>query len=108
MIAMYNSRAVSKFGYLAQLSPISESISKWESWALHKVMRTPPFSLPLDQLLALRQCSKLRPLSLRVQCAAALVRSARVTVTNWKALVGENSECGRACSSHDSVPGRIV
>eukprot|EP00959_Pyramimonas_sp_CCMP1952_P156572 3274392-Pyramimonas_sp.AAC.1 len=87
-VALYmcNSRAVSKFSYLAQLSPLPRAIAEWESWASHKILHLPPFSIPLDQLFALRHWSKLRPLSLQAQSVAALIRTARCTVTNWRPL----------------------
>eukprot|EP00959_Pyramimonas_sp_CCMP1952_P185171 3872045-Pyramimonas_sp.AAC.1 len=94
-VTLYNSRAVSKPSYLSQLSRMPQPALRWESWALHKTLRLPAFSFPLSQLLALRQWSKIRPQSMLVQSLAALLRTSKQTITNWRSLWKAHQQAAR-------------
>ncbi len=77
-VLRYNQRAVSVLSYVAQFAvpPATSKLASLGQWAVHRILRLPPQSMPRDLMHSIGFCTIVEPLPLLSYCAAVQYRFA--------------------------------
>eukprot|EP00959_Pyramimonas_sp_CCMP1952_P470694 9497117-Pyramimonas_sp.AAC.1 len=104
LITLYNGSVVSVLSYLAQLLPLPEDLIKGELDTLHRILKAPPKSFALNDLLSMGEWAPGPALKALLPAAwAAAWRTAEVTLKGWRHFAAEWQE-----RAFDMLPARAV
>ncbi|CAK0837872.1 unnamed protein product, partial [Prorocentrum cordatum] len=104
LITMHNGSVVSVLSYLAQLLPLPEDLIKGELDTLRRILKAPPKSFALNDLLSMGEWAPGPALKALLPAAwAAAWRTAEVTLNGWRDFAAEWQEL-----AFELLPARTV
>ena len=99
---VYNQKAVSVLGYVAQLVPPPSDIDHHERHIIHKILHI-PHSMSSDRIFNLSDLNGPMFKSISVLCNSAMFRTAFSTISGWSELVD-----GLRQAACESLPARVA
>jgi hypothetical protein len=100
-VQLYNSRAVTPFGYVAQIYPLSHDAIKNEKSAVQRIFHVLNNTYPFEMYFRFKEIGMPQTSSLKVLSYAARYRAAVRTITVWQENLvrlnqarSENAPCG--------------
>ena len=86
---LYASRAAPTLSYLWQLLPVPSVLRRWETFRLHALLHIPQNSFSYNALFALHEAGGPKIPSIAATAFAASVRTATVTLPEWREKIVE-------------------